>query len=86
MEMEVATKELREAEASRAVPAAELDALKERFAECGRKAAHADTEVERAAFLQDQQHVANAQTAPMKELALADARIRAARLLVGKSA
>jgi len=39
-----------------------------------------------AALLQEQYHVANAQTAPAKAVAAADARIRAAPLAVGKSA
>ena len=86
MELATAITELRAAEAAREAPAAELDALKEQFAEFGRKAAHAGTEVERVAFLQEQQHFANAQTAPMKAVSLADARIAAARLLVGRSA
>jgi hypothetical protein len=86
MELEAAIKELREAEASREAPAAELDALKEQFAEFGRKAAHAGTEPERTAFLREQYLIGNAQTGPAKLVAEADARIRAARLMVGKSA
>jgi hypothetical protein len=84
--MEAALAELKAAQASREAPAAKLGELQEQYAELGSKAAHAGTEPERTALLQEQYHVQNAQAPFVKAVAAADARIRAARLAVGESA
>ena len=85
-DMNKALAELKAAQESREAPAAALATLEAQYGELGQKAAHATTEPERTAILTEQYHVANAQTEPAKAVEEADARIRAARLAVGKSA
>ena len=86
MELEAAITELREAEAAREAPAAELAKLDEQFAAIGRQMQAATTETQKAELVREQQMVLNATTQPTKELSLADARITAARQAVGRAA
>jgi len=84
--LKTALAELEAAQAAREAPAAELAELTERYAALGRDAQHAATDIDRTAILRDQQQVLNAQDASTKAVAVADARIAAARLAVGNAA
>lgn len=84
--METALAELRAAQAEREAPAAGLAKLEAEYAELGRQASHATTQVEVTEAERAQYHVANRQTSFVQALKKIDARIRAARLAVGKAA